>query len=95
MRLSTVVLSLMLGASGCAAVPHAVPSDAEITSAVQKTLNQHPDLGPPTTLYVQTLDHVVYLSGIADTGLQREIAASLAMQTKGVARVVDNISVSH
>ena len=84
-----------LGASGCAAMPHAVPGDAAITSAVQKFRDRHPDLGPPTTLHVTTLDHVVYLSGSADTGLQREIAASLAMQTNGVIRVVNNISISH
>jgi osmotically-inducible protein OsmY len=95
MRLSIVVLLLTLGVSGCAALPHSEPGDAQITSAVQKSLDRHPDLRPPTTLYVNTLDHVVYLSGVADTGLQREIAGSLAMQTKGVTRVVNDISVTH
>jgi len=95
MRLSTVVVSLALAASGCAAVPHTVPGDAEITRAVEKSVGRHPDLGPPNEIYVKTLNHVVYLSGTADTGLQRDTAASLAMQTTGVARVVNDISVSH
>jgi len=90
----TVILAAF-GAAGCVTAPHAVAGDAEITNVVEASLQKHPDLGPPSQLYVTTRDHVVYLSGTADTGLQRETAGSLAMQTPGVKRVVNNISVSH
>jgi len=44
------------GVEGCA-------GDAKVTSGVQTLFNQHPDLGAPGAVGVQTIDHVVYLSG--------------------------------
>jgi osmotically-inducible protein OsmY len=71
-----------------------VPGDPEITRAVEKSLGQHPDPGPPNMLYVKSVEHVVYLTGTADAGLQRNTAGSLAAQVTGVTKVVNNISVS-
>lgn len=72
------------GFSGC-------PGDAQITTAVERLLNQDAALRAPNLIYVQTLDRVVYLSGEVATDLQRESAESTALQAPGVRRVVDTI----
>jgi osmotically-inducible protein OsmY len=75
------------GIEGCA-------GDAKVTANVRAMLDRHPDLGPPGAIEVQTLDHVVYLGGFVDSGLERSIAGSLAQETPGAARVVNSIAVS-
>lgn len=74
------------GTGGC-------PSDANITANVQGRLAQHPELQGPDQLYVNTVDHVVYLSGTVETGLHRDIAASIAREVSGVSSVVNNVAV--
>ena len=74
---------------------HGCPGDEKITASVRTTFDQHPDLGPPAAIRVQTLNHVVYLDGLVDSGLERDAAASLASQVLGVARVENNIAVQH
>jgi osmotically-inducible protein OsmY len=74
------------GIDGC-------PGDAKVTSDVQTRLSQHPEIG--TLVQIQTLDRVVYLNGQVGEGLQREVAESVARETPGVVKVVDNIAVSH
>ena len=74
-------------ASGC-------PDDAKITASVQTLINRPPDVGPPDTVHVQTLDHVVYLSGEVSQGLMKQSAEDAACQTPGVTSVVNNISVT-
>jgi osmotically-inducible protein OsmY len=68
-------------------------SDASITSNVQSMLAQHRELQGPDQLYVKTLNRVVYLSGTVESGLHRDIAASVARETPGVTRVVENIGI--
>ena len=51
------------------------------------------DLSPPNLLNVQTLDHVVYLSGLVSSGLQRDNAEEVAREASDGARIVDTISV--
>jgi osmotically-inducible protein OsmY len=75
------------GSGGC-------PGDAEITADVQKRLNRHPDLEGVNSINVQTLDHVVYLSGEVSAGLMRETAEEIAKKTPGVTRVEDTIAVT-
>jgi osmotically-inducible protein OsmY len=75
------------GFAGC-------PGDAEITAQVRALFDQHPALEPPNLLEVQTLDHVVYLSGVVDTDLERQMAESVAHEAKGVKKVVDSIGLS-
>jgi osmotically-inducible protein OsmY len=75
------------GAGGCS-------GDAEITADVQKRLNRHPDLEGVNSINVQTLDHVVYLSGEVSSGLMRETAEEIAKKTPGVTRVEDTIAVT-
>jgi osmotically-inducible protein OsmY len=69
--------------------------DANITADVKERLNQMADLGPPGSIEVQTVDHVVYLNGLVDVGLEKRNAASIAMQVPGVTNVVDGIAVLH
>ena len=74
------------GKGGCA-------GDANITANVQGLFAQHPELEGPDQLYVKTTDHVVYLSGTVETGLHRDIAASVVREVNGVSSVVNNIAV--
>jgi len=88
--------------SGCAAyapnmacVSNGCSGDAKITADVQARLDQHPGLNPPNVVRVQTLNGVVYLTGLVDTGLERQTAKSVALQTEGVTRVVNEIAVNN
>jgi osmotically-inducible protein OsmY len=75
------------GFAGC-------PGDAEITAQVRALFDQHPALKPPNLLEVQTLNHVVYLNGVVDTDLERQMAESVAHEAEGVAKVVNSIGLS-
>jgi osmotically-inducible protein OsmY len=44
---------------------------------------------------VQTLDHVVYLTGQVDTELERSMAESVAREVAGVQRVMNSINLSY
>ena len=96
-----IALASMLTAalSGCAdfrpSKPETRTADAHITADVEAQLNQVAALGPPGSIGVQTLDHVVYLNGLVDVGLEKHIAQSVAMQAPGVTSVVNDIAVSH
>jgi osmotically-inducible protein OsmY len=70
------------------------PGDADITTAVEARLSQHPVLEAPNLLRVQTHDHIVYLYGLVDTALEREMAESVALDTPGVTKVVNSIGIS-
>jgi osmotically-inducible protein OsmY len=68
--------------------------DAKVTANVQALFDQHPELGAPNMIEVQTLNHVVYLHGQVSAGLQSNTAESLARETPGVANVVNSIAVT-
>jgi len=76
------------GFSGC-------PGDAQITAQVRALISQHPALEPPNLVHVQSLDHVVYLTGQVDTELERSMAESVAREVAGVTRVVNSINFSY
>jgi len=69
-------------------------TDAKITTAVRAQINQHPDVGPPDSVRVETREHVVYLTGFVSTGLMKQTAEDLARQTAGVTRVVNEIGIT-
>jgi len=69
--------------------------DAKISANVQTQLDRRPELGPPHSIEVQTLDHVVYMNGFVSTGLASETAESVADAAPGVARVVNDIAVTN
>ena len=73
--------------SGC-------PGDAEITAQVQALFVKHPDLEPPNLLEVQTLNHVVYLTGVVDTDYEQQMAEVVAREAAGVTNVVNSIGLS-
>jgi hypothetical protein len=61
------------GTEGCS-------PDGKITADVQARLDKLTDLGPPHSIEVQTRDRIVYLNGTVDTGLEKRMAESVAMQ---------------
>ena len=101
-RIRALMFTLVLAGalSGCAAYHEyekcgdtGCPGDAKITAEVKQALARHPDLEGTDTVNVETVNHVVYLTGIVDSGLQREAAESVARKASGATRVVDNISI--
>lgn len=93
-----IAVLLLSGAlAGCAAEtkcgPGGCQGDAQITANVQTQLSRHPDLAGVSSIHVQTLDHVVYLSGDVSEGLMRDTAVSIAQKTPGVTRVESTIAV--
>lgn len=76
------------GFNGCA-------GDEKITQNVKTLFDEHPELGPPNSIDVQTLDRVVYLNGMAATGLEKREAESVAHDAPGAAEIVNLISVAH
>jgi osmotically-inducible protein OsmY len=96
-QLSTLAFTIVL-IGGCAAYRKCglggCPGDAEITANVRAMFKEHPALEPPNLLTVQTFNHVVYLYGLVDTDLEREMAESVALQAAGVTKVVNSIGLS-
>jgi osmotically-inducible protein OsmY len=76
------------GLTGC-------PGDARITADIEARFSQYPALQPPNLIYVQTLDHVVYLTGQVNTDPERALAKEVAVQVPGVARVVNSIDLGY
>jgi osmotically-inducible protein OsmY len=93
----TVVLAAAL--SGCVTYEkcglRGCPGDADLSKNVQESINQHIGSVAPKSIRVTTLDHVVYLNGQVDYGLERSTAETVANQVPGVAKVVNNIYVAH
>src|SRR3979490_222352 len=75
------------GSGGC-------PGDARITAEVRALLTQQPALQPPNQVYVQTLDGVVYLTGLVATDLHGDTAESAAHEASGVSRIVNTIALN-
>ena len=85
---ATVGTYAKCGAGGC-------PGDTTITADVRALLDRYPALEAPNLIRVQTLDHVVYLSGLVDTPLERQMAEAVALRATGVVRVVNSIAVNN
>jgi osmotically-inducible protein OsmY len=93
----TMVL-ILISLSGCATFEKCgvkgCASDNEITANVHSAFAQHPELGEPNSINVQTVNNVVYLTGGVSAGEMRATAESVARQVKGVGRVEDTIYVT-
>jgi osmotically-inducible protein OsmY len=93
------IFTLAGALGGCATFKDRDPAvrsdDAAITKNVQAQLNQYAALGAPNSIGVQTVDHVVYLNGLVDGGLEKRSAAAEVEKVPGVTQVVNNISVVH
>jgi osmotically-inducible protein OsmY len=100
LRLSALVLSVVVGSAlaGCAVYEKCgvsgCPGDAEITAQVQALFVKHSELEPPNLLQVQTLNHVVYLTGVVDTDYERQMAEVVAREAPGVTNVINSIGLS-
>jgi len=100
LQLSALALSVVAGGAlaGCAVYEKCgvsgCPGDAEITAQVQALFAKHPELEPPNLLQVQTLNHVVYLTGVVDTDYEQQMAEIVARQAPGVTKVINSIGLS-
>jgi osmotically-inducible protein OsmY len=96
-----LICALLLAGAvpGCAAYRqcgfHGCPGDAEISAKVQALFDQYPSLEAPNEIHVQTVNRVVYLSGLVGTPFQRRMAESVALAAGGVTRVINTIGVSN
>jgi osmotically-inducible protein OsmY len=84
----------LLQISACATRRDEIGDNAQVTRDVRALLAQHAELGPPNLIYVQTLDHVVYLTGFVSEGMMRTTAGEVALAAHGVTRVVNTIAVT-
>jgi osmotically-inducible protein OsmY len=94
------ILLIAAAFEGCASTSSQCTSesckgDAKITADVQAKLKEHRELSAPNTVYVQTREGVVYLTGQVATDLQRETAETIAEKTSGVVRVVNSIALTY
>jgi osmotically-inducible protein OsmY len=69
-------------------------SDDRITAQVKTAIAQHPDLGPPNRIYVDTRAHIVYLTGTVYDDLVIANAKDVVRNVPGVSEVVSDISVT-
>jgi osmotically-inducible protein OsmY len=88
---------ILIGLSGCATEKCGIDGcagDRKITANIHAAFDQHPELGEPNSIHVETVNRVVYLSGRVSEGNMRSTAESVARQIDGVARVEDTIYVT-
>lgn len=93
------ILLLALALQGCVASSQCASGgcqgDAKVTADVQAKLKEYRELGSPNSVYVQTRDGVVYLTGQVATDLQRTTAETVAGKVPGVVRVVNSIALAY
>jgi osmotically-inducible protein OsmY len=68
--------------------------DTSIAGNIRAELTQHPGV-EPNAISVQSRNHVVYLYGLVESGLESDAAAVIAHQQPGVGEVVNSIAVSN
>jgi len=99
-RCALAVLAMLLaGAGGCAITGkcglHECPEEAAIRAEVESLLDQHPELRPPNMVHVQVRDNMVTLSGQVNSDYERRLAESVALEAKGVQKVVNLIGLTY
>lgn len=70
----------------------ACAGDRQTTAKVQAKLDESPAL-KADTLYVQTVNGVVYLNGLVDTHLELRQAGDMVLTVPGVTQVVNKLGV--
>jgi osmotically-inducible protein OsmY len=94
-----IYVMLMAALGGCTTIEkcglEGCASDQKISAQVRALLNERPELGPPGTISVETLNGVVYLDGDVVGGLDKRNVESIVRQASGVKKVVNGISVEH
>ncbi len=93
-----IALILTCACCGCANSPvcdvPACKEDAAISTEVRSLLRQYAALDP-SSVHVETQNHVVYLYGIADTEFEWQEAQVVVGDAKGVVRVVNLMGVNN
>jgi osmotically-inducible protein OsmY len=93
-----LLCSCTLALHGCVSSPQCASeeckNDAKLTADIQAKLKEHRELGGPNSVYVQTREGVVYLTGQVATDLQRDTAEKIAAGVPGVVRVVNSIALT-
>ena len=92
-RVASAALAVAGILSACAVDPYA-SADARITAQVEKAIAQHPDLGPPNQIYVDTRGRTVYLTGTVYDDLGAANAKDVAQNVPGVSGVVSSVGVT-
>ncbi|HEY6453070.1 MAG TPA: BON domain-containing protein [Steroidobacteraceae bacterium] len=94
-----MALLLLVGLPACASYQRCGPGgctgDSKLAADVRTRLEGYPALQAPNAIWVQSMNHVVYLSGEVGTDYQRLVAESVAHSVPGVKRVVDSISLEY
>jgi osmotically-inducible protein OsmY len=92
---ASLVLIFAMSLNGCAIFAKCSPencaSDKEINAQVTQLFGEHPELGAPAELRIQTINGVVYLSGPVDTEFEMRHAEALARQVANVKDVENNL----
>jgi osmotically-inducible protein OsmY len=70
------------------------PSDAKISADVNAHFRQRTATEPPNVIYVQTFNHVVYLSGLVDSVSDVDTAEAVAGETPRVTDVVSSFGMN-
>ena len=97
-QISALALAMLLAAamSGCAAFARCSPencaTDKNTLADVNHVLAAHSELGPPAAIHVQVINGVVYLSGLVSTEMEVRSAEGIALQVRGVKKVVNSLS---
>jgi len=92
---ASLVFIFAIALNGCAIFPKCSPencaSDKEINAQVSQLFSEHPELGAPANLHIQTINGVVYLSGPVDTDFEVHHAEALARQVANVKDIENNL----
>jgi osmotically-inducible protein OsmY len=98
-RTLLAVAAIVTSLAGCAGIGRCgiegCPEDRSISAEVRALLDEHPELGTPNVVRVQTIDRVVYLRGLVGTPYQKRLAEAIASQADGAARIVNTIGVDN
>lgn len=90
-----LALGLLCLTAGCATFEkcglRGCPGDAAISAEVQTLFDQHGALQAPNELHIQTLDRVVYLTGLVNSPREQQLATLIAREAPGVTSVVNSI----
>jgi len=89
-RLTVVALAAALSGAACADFLGDNSQDASLRSEVVKQINARSSLRF-FNLDVQAHDHAVYLEGLVDTGVDRDLAEQVALAVPGVSRVYNGL----
>jgi len=98
-RISTLsaVIVVLLTSTACSSTPPCLSGDCNADAAISKAVKHQLALIailPEDQVTVQSVDHIVYLSGLVDTERDLIDAGQRAAGVPGVKKVVNNLALS-